>query len=122
MGDQLYEAWHEALGHREYRLTFVMAGYGSDPEEAQAFLDGFLTKHPDLGPVVSQDVAADTISVTMSFRAKDPEYAVQVGWGYFTDGGAASGLQPTELVRIEVEPVDAEEDQTTAEHASLQPA
>jgi hypothetical protein len=28
VSDKLYEAWHEKLGHREYRLSVTMRGYG----------------------------------------------------------------------------------------------
>lgn len=122
MNSKLYDAWHERLGHREYRLTYVMSGYGADVDDAESFLDGFLGEHPDVGPVVSQDAAADEIAVTFSLRGKDPEHAVELGWVVFTDGGAASGLQPTTIVRIELEPVLDEADDTATAEQSLQPA
>jgi hypothetical protein len=113
--DDIYEAWHRDLGHAEYRITITMAGYGGDGDAADAFLEGFLEKHPETGPVVSQDRAADTISVTFSLKASGQEHALKLGQVVWAEGGAASGLEPTHVVRVEIEPVgDAAEDQVQA--------
>ncbi len=110
--DDIYEAWHRDLGHAEYRITITMAGYGTDEDAADALLEAFLTKHPDTGPVVSQNRAADTISVTFSLKAGGQEHALKLGQVVWAEGGAASGLEPTRVVRAEIEPVeDAAEDQ-----------
>lgn len=107
--DRLYDAWHEQLGHREYRLTVTMAGYGADPDAGDAFLAGFLAKHPDVDPVVAQSSEADSISITFSLRAGNPERALDLGQVVWADGGAESGLEPGAIVRIEVEPVDSDD-------------
>jgi hypothetical protein len=104
--DDIYEAWHHELGHAEYRITITMAGYGRDEDAADAFLDGFLEKHPETGPVVSQDGAADTISVTFSLQASSQEHALKLGQVVWAEGGAATGLEPTHVVRLEIEPVE----------------
>lgn len=69
-------------------------------------------------PVVSQNRAADTISVTFSLKAGGQEHALKLGQVVWAEGGAASGLEPTRVVRAEIEPVgDAVEDQArTGEH------
>jgi hypothetical protein len=113
--DDIYEAWHRDLGHAEYRITITMAGYGDDEDAADALLEAFLERHPETGPVVSQDRAADTISVTFSLRAGGQEHALKLGQVVWAEGGAASGLEPTRVVRAEIEPVeDTAEDQAQA--------
>jgi hypothetical protein len=113
--DDIYEAWHRELGHAEYRITITMVGYGQDEDAAESFLEGFLEKHPETGPVVSQNRAADTISVTFSLKAGGQEHALNLGQVVWVEGGAASGLEPTRVVRAEIEPVeDAAEDQAPA--------
>jgi hypothetical protein len=113
--DDIYEAWHRELGHAEYRITITMAGYGQDEDAAESFLEGFLEKHPETGPVVSQNRVADTISVTFSLKAGGQEHALNLGQVVWVEGGAASGLEPTRVVRAEIEPVeDAAEDQAPA--------
>jgi hypothetical protein len=104
--DDIYEAWHRRLGHAEYRITITMAGYGRDEDAADAFLEGFLAKHPETGPVVSQNRAADALSVTFSLQASDQDHALKLGHVVWAEGGAASGLEPTHVVRVEIEPVE----------------
>jgi hypothetical protein len=114
-GVDIYEAWHRELGHAEYRITITMAGYGADEDAADAFLEGFQKKHPETGPVVSQNRAADTISVTFSLKASGQGRALKLGQVVWSEGGAASGLEPARVVRAEIEPVeDAAEDQAQA--------
>lgn len=113
--DDIYEAWHRELGHAEYRITITMAGYGGDEDAAESFLEGFLEKHPETGPVVSQNRASDTLSVTFSLKASGQEHALKLGQVVWAEGGAASGLEPTHVVRAEIEPVeDTAEDQAQA--------
>lgn len=120
MGDDIYAAWHRELGHSEHRITITMAGYGADEEAGEAFLEGFLKAHPETGPVVSQNAEADTISVTFSLQASGQDHALKLGNVVWVEGGAASGLEPTHIVRAEIEPADDCED--AREESALQPA
>ena len=104
--DDIYEAWHREFGHAEYRITITMAGYGRDEDAAEAFLEGFLAKHPEAGPAVSQNKEADTISVTFSLHAGSQGRALELGQVVWAEAGAASGLRPTHVVRAEIEPVE----------------
>lgn len=104
--DDTYAAWHRDLGHAEYRITITMAGYGADADAADALLEGFLAKHSETGPVVSQNRKADTLSVTFSLQAGGQEHALKLGQVIWAEGGAASGLEPTHVVRAEIEPVE----------------
>lgn len=104
--DDTYAAWHRDLGHAEYRITITMAGYGADADAADALLEAFLAKHSETGPVVSQNRKADTLSVTFSLQAGGQEHALKLGQVIWAEGGAASGLEPTHVVRAEIEPVE----------------
>jgi hypothetical protein len=100
-----YASWHRRLGHGEYRVRITMTGHGAADEAAEAFLDGLLQTNPECGPVVSQDSAEDTISVIVGLRAKNEENAVHLAAEVWAEGGIASGLEPGEITRIEVERV-----------------
>jgi hypothetical protein len=117
----IYASWHRRLGHGEYRVRITMSGHGDDDDAAVAFLEGFLATNPECGPVVSQNSAEDTISVTLGLRAKDAENAVHLAGEVFTEGGVASGIEPGELVRVEVDAVP-DADLEPVDDAELIPA
>jgi len=105
MAHETYQDWHLDLGHSEYRITVTMAGYGSDPDDGEAFLEGFLDKCPEIGPVITQDLDGDTIAVTFSVHATNSNHANQLADVAWSTGGPASGLPFTEIVRVETERV-----------------
>lgn len=98
--------WLRALSHSEYRITITMAGYGADADAAETLLEGFLDKHPETGPVVSQNREVDTLSVTFSLKASDQGQALELSQVVWAEGGTASGLRPTRVVWAEVESVE----------------
>jgi hypothetical protein len=118
MNDTIYQAWHRHIGHAEYRLRITMAGYGEDEEAAEAFLDGFLSAHPETGVVISQDSTEDSITATFSLAAKDEQHALQLGITFWVESGVASGLSPNDLIRTEIELVDAKHQETTRDSIS----
>lgn len=103
MNESIYQAWHRDLGHAEYRVSITMSGHGSDDQAAVDFLDGYLKTHEDLGPVVSQNSAEDTITITFALRATNQDHAIKLGTEIWAEGGEASGLEPGDIVRAEVE-------------------
>jgi hypothetical protein len=105
MNESIYQAWHQQLGHAEYRVSITMSGHGSDDDAAADFLDGYLATHADLGPVVSQNAAEDTITITFALRATNEQHAIKLGSEIWAEGGEASGVAPGEVVRAEVERV-----------------
>lgn len=109
MNDTIYQAWHRNLGHTEYRLRITMEGYGSDPDAADAFLEGFLNAHPEAGAVISQDAAEDTITATFSLAANSEHHAVQLGVTFWIESGARSGLEPGDVVRVAIEPLELDQ-------------
>lgn len=113
MGYEDYKEWHLNLGHSEYRITITMAGYGSDMEAAEDFLEAFHEKCPEASPVVSTNSEADTISVTVAVHAKSSEHAQQLAAVIWQTGGEASGLIPGDVVNIEIEPVSEARDHET---------
>src|ERR1700744_1145807 len=102
MNETIYQAWHKDLGHAEYRVSITMTGHGRDDDAAAEFLDGYLSTHADLGPVVSQSSAEDTITITFALRATSEQHAMKLGAEVWAQGGEASGLEPGEVVRAEM--------------------
>jgi hypothetical protein len=93
----------------EYRLTITISEHGRSEENGARLLEGVLAKHPEVGPVVSQSLAAGTLSVTFSLEAEDPQDGFEHGWSIFVAGANASGLEPTEVVDVRITQVPAEE-------------
>lgn len=114
MSESIYDAWHRKLGHAEYRVTITMTGHGSDEQAAEDFLEGFLSTNADCGPVVSQDTAEDSISVTLAFSAANEQNAVELAGQIWAEGGEASGVCPGEVVHVEIERIGDREDAKSA--------
>jgi hypothetical protein len=114
MNDTIYQAWHRRLGRAEYRLRITMAGYGNDEDAAGAFLDAFLSEHPEVGAVISQDSAEDTITAIFSLAATNEQHALALGVAIWLESGAVSGLEPHEVVRVEIETLSGEVRETDA--------
>jgi hypothetical protein len=111
MNDTIYQAWHRKIGHAEYRLHITMAGYGSDEDAAAAFMEGFEEAHPEVGAVISQSSAEDTITATFSLSATNDQHALALGVTFWVESGAASGLEPHDVVRTEIELVRPEQEE-----------
>lgn len=109
MNESIYQAWHQELGHAEYRVSITMTGHGSDDDAAADFLNGYLSTHADLGPIVSQNSTDDTITITFALRATNQDHAMELGSEIWAEGGEASGLEPGDVVRAEVERVGGRE-------------
>jgi hypothetical protein len=115
MNDRIYQAWHRKIGHAEYRLHITMAGYGSDEEAADAFLGGFEQAHPEAGAVISQNSEEDTITATFSLNATNDQHALDLGIMFWAESGTASGLEPYDVVRTEIELVRPEKEEVAEE-------
>jgi hypothetical protein len=105
VNDSIYQAWHRKLGRAEYRLRITMAGYGDDEDAAGAFLDAFLSEHPEVGATISQNRAEDTITATFSLSATNEQHALSLGVVIWLESGAVSGLEPHDVVRVEIEAI-----------------
>lgn len=108
MNDSVYQAWHRRLGRAEFRLSITMAGYGEDEDAGVAFFEAFLSEHPEVGAVISQDQAEDTITATFSLAATNEQHALALGVTIWMESGAVSGLAPHEVVRVEIESLGGE--------------
>ena len=116
--DDRYKAWHESLGHREWRVTVSMYGYGRDEDAAEALLEAFLEKYPEGGPVVSQNIETEHTSVTFVVTAGDPNHAASLAQIAFIEGASCSGLPPVEWGGFEIVPV-ADDDAVTEERKAV---
>jgi hypothetical protein len=103
----------------EVRFSFTIAEHGFDVEAAERFLDGFLTAHPETGPVVSQNIRTGELSVTFSVDAEDVLDAVQRAREVFLEGATASGLMPTPVIEISAAAVREPTPQTLAERQPI---
>lgn len=101
----------------EHRLTITIDGHGESEESAERFLAGFEETHPEVGPVVAQNLVRQTLTVTFSLDVDDVDQAYELGRPVFRDGASASDLEPAPILSIEIEVVTADE----LEH-ELQPA
>ena len=76
-----------------HRITITIAGHGRDENDAERVLDAFKATHPEVGAVVAQNTAEDTMDVTFSLAAEDVDKAFVRGRLVFVDGMTASELE-----------------------------
>jgi len=93
----------------EYRITVTVSEHGYEPENGERVLDGFLRTHPQTGPVVDQDVAAGTLSITFAVDASDYDHAVDSAREVFAGGMKAAGASVTQVLHGEADLIPAEE-------------
>ena len=103
----------------ELRVRVTTGEHGRDPANGERFLEGFLATHPEAHPVVSQNVADGTLTVSFSVEADDAFAAGPIGGEIFTDGATASGLPVSEVVDVAVTLADVGSEDEARE---LQPA
>jgi hypothetical protein len=101
-----------------FRLRLSMSDYGRDPENGERFLEAFMKTHPEVGPVVSQNVQTGQLVVTIALEARDVTDAVGRGVPIFVEGLEASELPPSDVLDISAALIRADE----LEARELQPA
>jgi hypothetical protein len=96
----------------EYRLNVVCTEHGwKDVAEnnMELLTDAFLSTHPEAGAVIAANFHLGTLDATFSVDAADAKTAGPVGLDVFAEAATASGLEPTEIVEINVQSVNAPE-------------
>jgi len=96
----------------EYRLNVVCTEHGwKDVAEGNMELlaDAFIATHPEAGAVIAANFHLGTLDATFSVEADDAKSAGPAGLDLFTEAADASGLEPTEIVEINVQSVNAPE-------------
>ena len=93
----------------EHRIHITISGHGRLPANGERFLEGFMSTHPEVGPVVSQNVIDGRMGVTFSLDAADASDAFERARPVFDAGLAASGLERTPIVNLEISLVPANE-------------
>jgi hypothetical protein len=101
----------------ELRVRVTISEHGADPDSGERLLEGFLATHPESAPVVSQNLAEKTLTVSFSVLAEDAFAAGPVGGKIFMDGVNASELPATEILDVSVSHAEIE-----SETRELQPA
>lgn len=99
----------------EHRIQVTISEHGHDPNNGVTWLDAFMETHPEVGPSVSQNTVTGTLSVTFSLEAPDANEAFDLARPIFMEGARASGLEPTQIVNVEVSLVPTEEYEDTEE-------
>lgn len=97
------------LNMNDFRLNITVTEYGFDPENGERFLEAFQRTHPEVGPVVSQNLATGELTITFSLQADDANDAFDRGRPIFTEGANATGLSETAVTDVHVEHIDADE-------------
>jgi len=96
----------------EFRITVAMAEHGRPTvaeDNSERFLTAFEATHPTAGPAVGSNLVTGALEATFTVDAEDVDAALDAGRALHMDAVTASGLEPTEVVRIEVEAVPADE-------------
>jgi hypothetical protein len=97
----------------EYRLNIVFRqSLGRDGIEGhmERLLDAFSETHPEVGAVIGANFHLRTMDATFSLPALDANAASSLGVSVLGDAWAASGLESTEIVEINVQVVNAVEE------------
>jgi len=102
-----------------FRLRLSISDLGRDPENGERLLDAFMETHPEVGPVVSQNVRTGRLVVTIAVEGTDITEALGKGVPMFVDGLGASKLAPPDLLDVSASVIPADELEETG---ALQPA
>lgn len=92
---------------REYRITVTIADSG-DMDAAERCLDALNERAPETGPVVSVDLAANTLSLTIAVDATDPWAAANLASSIYADSLTKAELPLAPVIDIQVSVVDDE--------------
>jgi hypothetical protein len=98
-----------------YRLMLTVSEYGHSPENGELLLDAFMTTHPEVGPVVAQNVETGSLSVTIAIAAADASEAVKEAIPIFLERLMKSDLAPANTLRISAAPITSEEQEDIRE-------
>jgi len=104
-----------------YRFRVTLDAYGHDEDAAEQFLNGFVTTHPEVGPVVSQDTEVGTMTVTFSIEAASLDEALDLGRPVFIEGASASDLKPPDAISMNASLIEKDQEDAPPKR-ELQPA
>jgi hypothetical protein len=102
-----------------FRFRLSIANLGRDPENGERLLEAFMKAHPEVGPVVSQNVQTGRLVVTIAVDGTDITDALGKGVPFFIDGLGASKLAPSDVLDISASLIPTDE---LEEARILQPA
>jgi hypothetical protein len=91
-----------------HRVRITLSEYGRDEEVAERVLDAFVAAHPEVGPVVSQDTQANTLTIVIAVDAPNAYDAWERACEICPPTWDAIGLPLTEIVAIDVKQVRQE--------------
>lgn len=94
----------------EYRLNIAFREHGRREvaeDNMEMLSNAFFETHPEVGAVIAANFHLGTMDATFSVIAEDAKAASPFGVDVFCEAAAASGLEPTEIVEINVQAVEA---------------
>jgi len=106
----------------EHRFSITFPELGSSEDVIERVLEGFLTTHPEVGPVVSANTESGELTVTWSLEADSFEDAHERSTPVFVEGMAAAGVPEVSPIRVGIEVVEVEESVEAEAPPALQPA
>jgi hypothetical protein len=92
-----------------FRLRLSISDLGRDPENGERLLEAFVRTHPEVGPVVSQNVQTGRLDVTIAVDGADITEALGQGVSIFVEGLGASQLPSSDVVDISASLIPADE-------------
>jgi len=96
----------------EYRLNVVCTEHGQRgvaESNMELLTEAFLATHPEAGAVIAANFHLGTLDATFSVDADDAKSAGPVGLDVFAEAAGESGLEPTEIIEINVQSANAPE-------------
>ncbi|MGI8904237.1 MAG: hypothetical protein ACR2IP_11410 [Solirubrobacteraceae bacterium] len=95
----------------DYDVFFIFATPARDPDAGERLLDALAAAHPEVGPVVEQDLEAGTLAATLTVDANDADNAYVLAHEAFTAGIEGSGLEAPRIRALRVDAVGVSEPQ-----------
>jgi len=92
----------------EYRITAVISHHGLSDEIAERCLDALLVRHPENGPVVSQNTETGELTLTIALEATDPWAAAKLASEVIGGTLDVLALPMTEILDVVVALADRE--------------
>lgn len=95
----------------DYRLHITTRSLADHPDRGELgelVLDGFMRRHADTGPVVSQNTETGEVGVTIAVDADSLPAATATGFQVFAEGMIDAGFLGASIDHIDGEPADAD--------------
>lgn len=90
----------------DFRFNIAIEAHGARgvaEDNAEALLDAFERTHPEVGAAVGANLEREELEVTFCAGGRSIDDAAKRAGGIFIDAAMASGLEPRDLARFDIE-------------------